>query len=135
MEYDLEDGPWDPISGGVSALLGTLASLVIGVAVMPNGILRALKVKSAKASDGHKLATPDNNNTTPQRAPKRSTSLTLPETPLHLSQDHLQMKFRRTQQSAEMTALIQEATGRDNDVSEKHGSSGIERHPRNQTRK
>jgi hypothetical protein len=52
-EYDLEDGPWDPISGGASALLGTLASLMIGAAGMPTGIIRALKVKSTKAQDTH----------------------------------------------------------------------------------
>ncbi|PBP15279.1 glycosyltransferase family 28 domain-containing protein, partial [Diplocarpon rosae] len=26
-EYETEEGPWDPISGGASALLGTIASL------------------------------------------------------------------------------------------------------------
>jgi hypothetical protein len=52
-EYDLEDGPWDPISGGASALLGTLASLIIGAAAMPTGIIRALKIKSTKARDSH----------------------------------------------------------------------------------
>ena len=46
---------------------------------MPNGILRALKVKPAKASDGQEFAATDNSNILAQRAPQKSTSLTLPE--------------------------------------------------------
>ncbi len=53
---------------------------------MPNGILRALKVKSAKASDDHEFekrySTNTNSSTAPLKAPKRSTSLTLPGTPI-----------------------------------------------------
>jgi hypothetical protein len=75
-EYDLEDGPWDPISGGASALLGTLASLVIGVAVMPNGILRALKAKPAKATGGHNVAAA---GTAPLITSRSSKCLTMPE--------------------------------------------------------
>lgn len=90
-EYDLEDGPWDPISGGASALLGTLASLVIGIAVMPNGIFRALKVKSAETSD-EQFTTTNNNNTTPLKAPKGSTSLILPEEP-SLSQGPIRQSY------------------------------------------
>lgn len=45
MEYDTEDGPWDPISGGASALLGTLGSLAMGVADFPVEILKALRAK------------------------------------------------------------------------------------------
>lgn len=52
-EYDLEDGPWDPISGGASALLGTLASLVIGAAAVPTEIIRALKVKATDERGSH----------------------------------------------------------------------------------
>ncbi|KAL9104167.1 MAG: hypothetical protein Q9163_000866 [Psora crenata] len=50
-EYDCEDGPWDPISGGASALLGTIASLTMGFADFPVEILRALKIKPADQSD------------------------------------------------------------------------------------
>ena len=52
-EYDLEDGPWDPISGGASALLGTLASLVVGAAVIPTDIIRALKLTPAHLRRPH----------------------------------------------------------------------------------
>jgi hypothetical protein len=44
-EYDTEDGPWDPISGGASALIGTVASLAMGVADFPIEIFRAAKNK------------------------------------------------------------------------------------------
>jgi UDP:flavonoid glycosyltransferase YjiC (YdhE family) len=44
-EYETEDGPWDPISGGASALLGTIASLSMGVADFPIEIFKAVKTK------------------------------------------------------------------------------------------
>ena len=47
-EYDSEDGPWDPISGGASALLGTFGSLVMGFADFPVEILRALRIKPSE---------------------------------------------------------------------------------------
>jgi hypothetical protein len=48
-EYETEDGPWDPISGGASALLGTIASLTMGVADFPVEIFRSVKDKHRKA--------------------------------------------------------------------------------------
>ena len=51
-EYDSEDGPWDPISGGASALLGTIGSLMMGFADFPVEILRALRVKPSENRDG-----------------------------------------------------------------------------------
>lgn len=48
-EYDSEDGPWDPISGGASALMGTVGSLMMGVADFPVEIVRALKPKEKTA--------------------------------------------------------------------------------------
>jgi UDP:flavonoid glycosyltransferase YjiC (YdhE family) len=47
-EYDTEDRPWDPISGGASALIGTIASLAMGVADFPIGIYRAVKHRRQK---------------------------------------------------------------------------------------
>jgi hypothetical protein len=44
-DYETEDGPWDPISGGASALLGTIASLTMGVADMPIEIFKAAKTR------------------------------------------------------------------------------------------
>ena len=52
-EYEIEDGPWDPISGGASALLGTIGSLMMGAVDFPVEVLKALKVKqSEKVSAG-----------------------------------------------------------------------------------
>lgn len=45
-EYETEDGPWDPISGGASALAGTIGSLMMGVADVPVEIFRVFKSKS-----------------------------------------------------------------------------------------
>ena len=50
-EYDSEDGPWDPISGGASALLGTIGSLMMGFADFPVEILRALKIRPAEPTE------------------------------------------------------------------------------------
>ena len=54
-EYETEDGPWDPISGGASALLGTIASLSMGVADFPIEIFRSVRKKTTKesSSDSH----------------------------------------------------------------------------------
>lgn len=46
-EYDSEDGPLDPISGATSALLGTVGSLMMGVADFPIEIFRAMQSKSS----------------------------------------------------------------------------------------
>ncbi|QSZ29661.1 hypothetical protein DSL72_004177 [Monilinia vaccinii-corymbosi] len=42
-EYETEDGPWDPISGGATALLGTIASVSMGFADFPIEIFRKVK--------------------------------------------------------------------------------------------
>ncbi|CAL3973656.1 unnamed protein product [Diplocarpon coronariae] len=47
-EYETEEGPWDPISGGASALLGTIASLGMGVADFPIEIFRTVKKANMK---------------------------------------------------------------------------------------
>jgi hypothetical protein len=55
-EYETDDGPWDPISGGASALVGTIASLTMGVADFPVEIFRAFKSKSDRNA-GKKAST------------------------------------------------------------------------------
>ena len=45
-EYDSDDGPWEPISGGASALLGTLGSLMMGVADFPVEVFKVFASKS-----------------------------------------------------------------------------------------
>ncbi|KAH0559843.1 hypothetical protein GP486_003640 [Trichoglossum hirsutum] len=67
-EYLTEDGPWDPITGGASALLGTIGSLMMGVADFPVEIIRALKPRSSDASSA-------DIETSPSPASRSSTSL------------------------------------------------------------
>ncbi|KAL8694582.1 MAG: hypothetical protein Q9218_000764 [Villophora microphyllina] len=47
-EYDAEDGPWDPITGGASAIMGTIGSMMMGVADLPIELLRALRIKPSE---------------------------------------------------------------------------------------
>ena len=47
-EYDTEDGPWEPISGGASALLGTISGLMMGVADVPVDVFKSMSNKSSK---------------------------------------------------------------------------------------
>lgn len=56
-EYETEDGPWDPISGGASALLGTIASLSMGVADFPIEVFRAVKKGQAAKIKEHSSST------------------------------------------------------------------------------
>ncbi|KAI9837038.1 MAG: hypothetical protein M1819_000687 [Sarea resinae] len=46
-DYMAEDGALEPISGGASALLGTIGSLMGGVADLPIDIVKSMKMKSA----------------------------------------------------------------------------------------
>ncbi|KAI9805891.1 MAG: hypothetical protein M1825_000505 [Sarcosagium campestre] len=81
-EYDSEDGPWDPISGGASALLGTLGSLMMGVADFPVEILKALTKKSdedgsRKSSLSKEATSPTGSATTSKKAGSLADSSTL----------------------------------------------------------
>ncbi|KAL8898452.1 MAG: hypothetical protein Q9192_002070 [Flavoplaca navasiana] len=53
-EYDTEDGPWDPITGATSAIMGTIGSMMMGFADLPVEFLRALHIKpSEKPTETH----------------------------------------------------------------------------------
>ena len=43
-EYETDDGPWDPITGGATALMGTFTQMMMGVADFPIETLKALKI-------------------------------------------------------------------------------------------
>ena len=69
-EYDTEDGPWDPISGGATALLGTIGSLMMGVADFPIEVVRAIhSIKPTDSSSGTKTPV-----TSPKILPVRTNS-------------------------------------------------------------
>jgi hypothetical protein len=70
-EYNSEDGPWDPLTGGASALLGTLSSLMVGIADLPFAAIHGLKtsVQKSAAERAAKAATPPD---TPPKTPSAS---------------------------------------------------------------
>ncbi|KAL9072485.1 MAG: hypothetical protein Q9157_005069 [Trypethelium eluteriae] len=43
-EYETDDGPWDPITGGASAVIGTAGSMLMGIADFPIETLKALRI-------------------------------------------------------------------------------------------
>ncbi|KAI7411516.1 UDP-Glycosyltransferase/glycogen phosphorylase [Hortaea werneckii] len=46
-EYDIDEGPWDPLSGGASMLIGTFSSMVMGVADLPGETVKIFKGRPA----------------------------------------------------------------------------------------
>ena len=87
-EYETEDGPWDPISGGASALLGTIASLSMGVADFPIELFRSVKQKhqnsfksessrSSKDKGSHTSGS-DTPTDTPTETPRSTSQIDLP---------------------------------------------------------
>ncbi|KAF2100516.1 UDP-Glycosyltransferase/glycogen phosphorylase, partial [Rhizodiscina lignyota] len=61
-EYETDEGPWDPVTGGAGALIGTVGSMLMGVADMPIETLKALRIhpdaQKAKASPPKKPLSP-----------------------------------------------------------------------------
>jgi hypothetical protein len=43
-EYETDEGPWDPVSGGASALVGTATQMMMGVADFPIETLKLLNI-------------------------------------------------------------------------------------------
>ncbi|KAF2454706.1 hypothetical protein BDY21DRAFT_352518 [Lineolata rhizophorae] len=43
-DYVIDDGPWDPVTGGAAALVGTASSMLMGVADFPIETLKALRI-------------------------------------------------------------------------------------------
>ncbi|KAH8596187.1 hypothetical protein B0O99DRAFT_125217 [Bisporella sp. PMI_857] len=43
VEYETEDGPWDPVSGVASVLVGTLSNLAVGAADLPSEVFHTLE--------------------------------------------------------------------------------------------
>lgn len=76
-EYETEEGPWDPISGGASALLGTIASLGMGFADFPIEIFRKVKKEQAIRKDKEeksKTETSSSGDETPSASGSKSAS-------------------------------------------------------------
>jgi UDP:flavonoid glycosyltransferase YjiC (YdhE family) len=80
-EYEADDGPWDPITGGATALVGTMSTMMLGVADFPIETLKALKIhpdaqKKKSNSDGKKAEGADSSD---QSLKSRSTGLSSKE--------------------------------------------------------
>lgn len=43
-EYDTDEGPWDPITGGATAIVGTMSTMMMGFADFPVDTLKALRI-------------------------------------------------------------------------------------------
>ncbi|KAF2203330.1 UDP-Glycosyltransferase/glycogen phosphorylase [Delitschia confertaspora ATCC 74209] len=43
-EYETDDGPWDPVIGGATALIGTMTTMMMGVADFPTETLKLLNI-------------------------------------------------------------------------------------------
>ncbi len=53
-EYETDDGPWDPITGGATAIVGTMTNMMMGVADMPVDTLKALRIHPETAKQKRK---------------------------------------------------------------------------------
>ena len=43
-EYETDDGPWDPVTGGASAIIGTMTTMMMGIADFPAETLKRLNI-------------------------------------------------------------------------------------------
>jgi hypothetical protein len=66
-EYETEEGPWDPISGGASALLGTIASLSMGVADFPIEIFKKVRKRQETFKENKEKTSEDSTPQGPSR--------------------------------------------------------------------
>lgn len=64
-EYDVDEGPPEPITGGAAALIGSLSELGAGVVDMPAEVLRAMKFSEYKQKDDHAASGSDSTSHTP----------------------------------------------------------------------
>ncbi|KAI4764995.1 UDP-Glycosyltransferase/glycogen phosphorylase [Aureobasidium sp. EXF-3400] len=65
-EYEADEGPPEPISGGAGALTGTISTMMMGVADFPVAALKALRI--------HPDAVPNKTTTDPQAASQQTSS-------------------------------------------------------------
>jgi len=58
QEYYTDEGPWDPISGGFTAVCRAFSSMVMGVADFPSETLRALHIPSGSSRQQSQASVP-----------------------------------------------------------------------------
>ena len=95
-EYETEDGPWDPISGGAAALIGTIGNLTMGIADFPVEVLKSLKTASADVKNSHL----EKSSTPPTTESTTSVSKSLHTSPSDLSLNQNQSRTSLNSQRA-----------------------------------
>lgn len=80
-EYETEDGPWEPISGGAAALIGTIGNLSMGIADFPVEILKSLKSASGELKDIHEKRKNTSGGTSPVSSSNHGSTQDLNNTP------------------------------------------------------
>ncbi|TKA62206.1 hypothetical protein B0A49_10766 [Cryomyces minteri] len=73
-EYEVEDGPWDPVSGVASVLLGTLGSLMLDAVDLPGEAFHAVRKRLHEAHDSSTSPTPESDSSSFMQLNTLSTS-------------------------------------------------------------
>lgn len=63
-EYEADEGPWDPITGGATALIGTMSTMMLGVADFPIETLKMLKIHPESKSSKKEGKKPEHSEAT-----------------------------------------------------------------------
>jgi UDP:flavonoid glycosyltransferase YjiC (YdhE family) len=101
-EYETEDGPWDPISGGAAALIGTIGNLTMGIADFPVEVLKSLKIASTEVKNSQKLE--KSSTTSPTDSTPISKSSQSSTSDLSLKQNQSRPSLKSEHASEESTA-------------------------------
>ncbi|KAF2211785.1 glycosyltransferase family 1 protein [Cercospora zeae-maydis SCOH1-5] len=92
-EYEADEGPWDPITGGATALIGTMSTMMLGVADFPIETLKALHIHP----DADSAATEDTESShtgtdTPRSCTDTSSAAIEPSRPVNKPQSSFNLQ-------------------------------------------
>jgi UDP:flavonoid glycosyltransferase YjiC (YdhE family) len=106
-EYETEDGPWDPISGGAAALIGTIGNLTMGIADFPVEVLKSLKAASTDVKSAQRLDRSPTTSTTESNTPTlRSPQNSIPDLSLKQDQTRSSLTSEQSTITAETEATL-----------------------------
>ncbi|KAF2401617.1 UDP-Glycosyltransferase/glycogen phosphorylase [Trichodelitschia bisporula] len=115
-EYDTEDGPTDPITGGAVAITGTLTGVMMGFADFPVSTLKLLSIypDAEKRAEREKAKEDKAKGKAPETATPSSTSATLTASPassqLSLPSTHRSNSIPHKPTPGQPTPLTHEST-------------------------
>lgn len=118
-EYETEDGPWEPVTGGAAALLGTIGNLSMGFADFPVELLKSLKTASKEVHEKHMLEKEAQGNQSSRSASQSRHGSTLDLSPAVSRAS--QVSVNTTKDSGAGTATPKMESG--------HGSTELGEHP------